>query len=59
ATLSADALPALERAAERLGEPRATELRTAVAARWTELNARRANDWREWTLPYLLHGRTQ
>ncbi|WKW11868.1 DUF4173 domain-containing protein [Pseudogemmatithrix spongiicola] len=59
ATLSADALPALERAAERLGEPRATELRTAVAARWTERNARRANDWREWTLPYLLHGRTQ
>lgn len=59
ATLSADALPALARAAERLGEPRATELRTAVAARWTELNARRANDWREWTLPYLLHGRTQ
>lgn len=59
ATLSADALPALERAAERLGEPRATELRTAVAARWTELNARRADDWREWTLPYLLHGRTQ
>ena len=59
ATLSADALPALTRAAERLGEPRATELRTAVGARWTALNARRADDWREWTLPYLLHGRTQ
>lgn len=59
AKLSADALPALSRAAERLREPRATELRTAIDARWAELNAHRADDWREWTLPYLLHGRTQ
>lgn len=59
AKLSADALPALSRAADRLGEPRATELRTAIDARWTERNVRRADDWREWTLPYLLHGRTR
>ncbi|HRQ78436.1 MAG TPA: DUF4173 domain-containing protein, partial [Gemmatimonadaceae bacterium] len=59
AKLSADALPALSRAAERLGEPRATELRAAIDAHWAEQNARRAGDWREWTLPYLRHGRTQ
>lgn len=59
AKLSADALPALAAATERLPEPQASELRDAVAAEWTQRNERRANDWREWTLPYLLHGRAQ
>jgi hypothetical protein len=59
AKLSADALPALESGAARLGEAQAAALRTAVAATWQGRNARRADDWREWTLPYLLHGRAQ
>lgn len=59
ATLSADALPALRRAQDRLAEPQASALREALDAQWTARNARRAGDWREWTLPYLVHARTQ
>lgn len=59
AGLSADALPALRAAQTRLAEPQATALRRALDARWATLNARRSGDWREWTLPYLVHARAQ
>lgn len=59
ARLSADALPALRSASGRLPEAQASALREAVAEEWARRNARRADDWREWTLPYLLHGRAQ
>lgn len=59
AQLSADALPALRSSAIRLGALRETELKAALDATWAQRNARRAGDWREWTLPYLRHGRTQ
>lgn len=59
AKLSADALPALRRAQAELAEPQATALRAALDAQWATANARRAGDWREWTLPYVVHARTQ
>jgi hypothetical protein len=59
ATLSADALPALRKAQARLPEPLARALQEAVDAQWATLNARRATDWREWTLPYLVFARAQ
>lgn len=59
ATLSADALPALREAQARLAEPQATALREALDAHWSSQDARRAHDWREWTLPYVVHARAQ
>lgn len=59
ARLSADAVPALRAAVARLGEPEASALREALAEEWARRNARRADDWREWTLPYLLNARGQ
>lgn len=52
AKLSADALPALLRGADRLNAEQATALRTAIDAEWA-LRAADRSDWRRWSVPYL------
>ncbi len=51
AKLSGDAVPTLLRLADRLGAPRAAELRSALAAQWATRAVERA-DWRRWSFPY-------
>lgn len=57
ARLSADALPALQDGAARLGTPRADELRAALDQVWAARAETRA-DWRLWSVPYALALRT-
>lgn len=56
ATLSADAVPALQRGGERLDPVQSEALRVALAEEWAKRAERRA-DWRRWSLPFVREAR--
>jgi hypothetical protein len=53
AQLSADALPSLLEATDRLTPEQSTALRTAIDSVWTARAVTRP-DWRSWSVPYVL-----